>query len=62
MGNQINFRANALNLLHSEQPKLYGVLALLSAIGLNILTEFCPIKTGFIAIFDIRNNWMQKQI
>ena len=28
--------ANALTLLHSERPKLYGVLAILSAIGLNM--------------------------
>ena len=26
--------SNTLNLLHSEWPKLYGVLAILSAIGL----------------------------
>ena len=33
----------SLTLLHSEQPKLYGVLAVLSAIGLKskILEEFC---------------------
>ena len=28
-----------LTLLHSEQPKLYGVLAVLSAIGLNATTR-----------------------
>ena len=28
-----------LTLLHSERPKLYGVLAVLSAIGLNIIFE-----------------------
>ena len=29
-----------LSLLHSEQPKLYGVLAVLSAVGLKILAVF----------------------
>ena len=28
-----------LTLLHSEQPKLYGVLTILSAIGLNIISK-----------------------
>ena len=28
-------KVNTLTLLHSEQPKLYGVFAFLSAIGLN---------------------------
>ena len=29
-----------LTLLHSERPKLYGVLAFLSAVGLNRVTSF----------------------
>ena len=32
-------RVGGLTLLHSEQPNLYGVLAVLSAIGLNTLSE-----------------------
>ena len=31
---------STLTLLHSEQPKLYGVLAVLSAIGLSIYQAF----------------------
>ena len=31
---------NLLTLLHSEQPKLYGVLAILSAKGLNVVATF----------------------
>ena len=35
-------RAQDLTLLHSEQPKLYRVLALLSAIGLNMnIFDWC---------------------
>ena len=30
-----------LTLLHSEWPKLYGVLAILSAIGLNLSNSVC---------------------
>ena len=30
-----------LTLLHSERPKLYAILAVLSAIGLNIISSLC---------------------
>ena len=38
--------ANTLILLHSERPKLYGVLAILSAIGL-ILSSFVLVLISF---------------
>ena len=37
----------SLTLLHSEQPKLYGVLAVLSAVGLNFIAITLCIKTLF---------------
>ena len=36
-----------LTLLHSEQPKLYGVLAVLSAIGLNSVNIIRRLHYGF---------------
>ena len=40
--------SGALTLLHSEQPKLYGVLAVLSAIGFNLaLSLQCCAAFGF---------------
>ena len=33
-----------LTLLHAQQPKLYGVLAVLSTIGLILLTDFKGFK------------------
>ena len=35
-GIQLFFVFGALTLLHSERPKLYGVLAVLNAIGLSV--------------------------
>ena len=40
-----------LTLLHSERPKLYGVLAILSVIGLKNGTDGCNIVIGKIAQF-----------
>ena len=42
----------SLTLLHSERPKLYGVLAVLSAIGLNF-TDYFSIKTVVENIVEI---------
>ena len=40
-----------LTLLHSERPKLYGVLAVLSAIGLKMTDCF---KVHFLYEFDVQ--------
>ena len=42
----------ALTLLHSEWPKLYGVLAILSAIGLIWLYLIKHIENGIVKICD----------
>ena len=44
-----------LTLLHSERPKLYGILAVLSAIG-------CPVCLFSMAIFPIEDNSIQQTI
>ena len=46
---------HTLTLLHSEQPKLYGVLAALSAIGLKI-KEICFVVVGLIVLLCIKSS------
>ena len=44
-----SYRLSSLTLLHSERPKLYGVLAILSAIGLREVA----FETGLSVVYTV---------
>ena len=47
-----------LTLSHSERPKLYGVLAILSAVGLSCACNFLKVKK---IIFDKLTEFLHRQ-
>ena len=49
----------SITLLHSERPKLYGVLAVLSAVGLNLLQ--ISIKSLIIVHSDVKQKKKHKR-
>ena len=51
----VSFSLYLLTLLHSERPKLYGVLAILSAIGLREFSSYTKIFMDFKQKYLERN-------
>ena len=55
----MSMETNSLTLLHSEWPKLYGVLAILSAIGL--ISEWSQWKVDPVVITKERQKKKKQQ-
>ena len=53
----IKKKYSTLTLLHSEQPKLHGVLAVLSALGLNDIQTYFTITQYFILQVHILHSY-----